>query len=123
MRLKQYTDRSEVFDLTPARSLVALLAAAAMVGWAPAARPETSISIGVYGGDHFGRGHFHGHAGRYRGHGYGYRPRGYPFGYPDYYGYGHYQPYWRPRYAERSFWYRGAPGPRCIYRYGYRYCR
>jgi len=117
----------EVINVSPARApsrvlpaaAAAVLAAVAVLA-SPAGEAGASFSFSIRGGDfyHEHRGH---HGGRY-------------FIYFDHPGYrGHRSPYWRrqyhvvPRhrhYGSRHDWrYRPGPGPRCIYRYGYRYCR
>lgn len=114
--------------MIPVRSLAAIAATAALLTWTPGAGADTGYSISVRGGDRFSHGRFHGeNPGRF--HGYPRYPRAYRsfryrYGYPGYYGWRpYYGPYWRPGYIYRGSWYPRPVEPRCIYRYGYQYCR
>lgn len=110
--------------MSPIRTLAAFVAVAAALGLTPATQAETGFSISIQGGDHFTHGHINDRRyGPYSGDAYGDRHHGYPSGYPGYYGHYRYEPYWQPGDRYRRFWYERPPGPRCIYRHGYRYCR
>lgn len=126
-------DRNEVLELIPVRSLAAIAATSALLAWAPAAGADGGFSISVRGGDRSSHSRFHGdYHGRFHGHPRTYRSFRYRYGYPGYYGWRpYYGPYWRPGYTYEPYWrpgytYRWYPRPvepRCIYRYGYLYCR
>lgn len=95
----------------------ALLVAAVLLAWFPASHAATSFSFSIHGGDFRGYPH-----GRHFDHYPGLRPYYYP--YPRNFGYRYYnRPYWQRGYSHRPYRHDPAPGPRCIYRYGYRYCR
>lgn len=109
---------SEVFDVRLFRLPAAMLAAAMLLAWIPAAQADSSFSFSFHGGYGYDRGYFHGkkhrHYNGYRG---GYEYKRHYFVYPGKGVYRHYGgPYWRPRHYQ-------GPEPRCIYRHGYRYCR
>lgn len=115
--------------MIPVRSLTVIAVAAVLLTWIPAAGADAGFSVAVQGNNRSSHGGFHRpYHGPSRGQFHGY-PRfhgsyRYHFGYPGYYGYRpYYGPYWRPGYAYRGLWYPPPVEPRCIYRYGYLYCR
>lgn len=111
--------------MIPVRSLAAIAATAALLAWTPAASADTGFSISVHGGDRFSHGRFHAeNYGRFQGYPRTYRSYRYRYGYPGYYGWRpYYGPYRRPGYTYGGFWSPRPVEPRCIYRYGYLYCR
>jgi len=119
VRHRRATDQKlrEVFDVSSFRLPAILVVATALLAWIPASHATTSFSISIHGGDFRGHGgpgrHFQG-PWRHRYH-----------AYPRYRAYRHFyhRPYWERRYSHRPYRYYEPPGPRCIYRYGYQYCR
>ncbi|MGA8261543.1 MAG: hypothetical protein WB783_15120 [Arenicellales bacterium] len=109
--------------MIPGKALAAITVAVALFAWAGAAGADRGHSAGFHGGDHFARRLHRGYHGPY--HVYPRRHRNYGYyAYPRYYGYYRPRSYWGPGYVYYGFWYNvPAPWPRCIYRYGYLYCR